>query len=94
MKSKYYNIFCKIFGKVQGVGYRAWTKKSAEKHYLTGWVKNCDDKTVECEVSGLEENLQLFLKDCSIGPLLSSVKKVQSKKKPFTRFSSFIIYFK
>ena len=34
---------------------RSWIssvdKKIAEKYSLTGWVKNCDDSSVECEIS-------------------------------------------
>ena len=57
-----------IKGKVQGVGFRVWTKKIAEDFFLTGWVKNCDDKSVECEVSGKRENIDLFLNACNKGP--------------------------
>ena len=27
-------------------------QKKADKLKLTGWVRNCQDKTVECELSG------------------------------------------
>ena len=94
MKNKYLNIYCKISGRVQGVGFRVWTKKTAEKYILTGWVKNCEDNTVECELSGLNKNLSAFLKDCLHGPILSSVKDVKTKEKPFERFESFTIYYK
>ena len=52
MKNEDYNMFGKVFGSVQGVGYRAWTKKTAQKHGLNGWVMNCTDKSVEFVVSG------------------------------------------
>ena len=47
---------------------------------LTGWVKNCDDKSVECEVSGKRENIDLFLNACNKGPLLANVKSIQKKE--------------
>ena len=67
MKSK----FVKIYGRVQGVGFRSWTKKKAEEFSLTGWVKNCEDSTVECEVCGESKNVDLFLQSCLKVPLLS-----------------------
>ena len=80
------NYFCKIKGRVQGVGYRVWAKKIAEKYSLTGWVKNCEDSSVECEVSGNINDINLFLKDCTKGPLLSFVKEIQTEKKPQKNF--------
>ena len=45
--------------KVLDLGYGQ--KKIAEDLFLTGWVKNCDDKSVECEVSGKRENIDFFV---------------------------------
>ena len=52
MRNKGFNIFGKIFGKVQGVGYREWARKKANHLKLKGWIKNCKDSTVEFEVNG------------------------------------------
>ena len=52
MRNKGFNIFGKIFGKVQGVGYREWARKKANHLKLKGWIKNCNDSTVEFEVNG------------------------------------------
>ena len=60
MTNNFLNFHLKIYGKVQGVGFRAWTKKTAEDLFLTGWVKNCEDESVECEVSGKRENIDFF----------------------------------
>ena len=62
MTNNFLNYSIRIFGRVQGVGFRVWTKKTAEIFFLTGWVKNCDDKSVECEVSGKKENIDFFFK--------------------------------
>ena len=94
MKNNLLNCFCKIYGRVQGVGYRAWTKRSADKYSLNGWVKNCEDSTVECEVSGNRENVKSFIKDCAKGPLLASVKNIHTENRPFKNFTSFIIQVK
>ena len=92
MKSNVCNYFCKINGRVQGVGYRAWTKKIAEKYSLTGWVKNCDDSSVECEISGNINDINLFIKECSKGPLLAVVREIYTKKKTHKNFKEFKIH--
>jgi len=65
-----------ISGRVQGVGYRAWARREAEKHGLSGWVRNRSDGTVEALVSGPEDAVRRFLFACHTGPLAASVKQV------------------
>ncbi len=91
MINKLSNCFCKIYGNVQGVGYRVWAKKIAENYSLTGWIKNCEDSTVECEVSGDQKKIEFFIKDCAKGPLLAIVKEIYTEKRPFKNFKKFII---
>ena len=93
MTNNLLNFHLKIHGKVQGVGFRAWTKKTAEDLFLTGWVKNCEDKSVECEVSGKRANIDLFLDACNKGPLLADVKNIQKKEESFKKFKNFSIYY-
>ena len=42
----------RFYGDVQGVGFRYRAYHSANSLGLTGWVKNCPDGTVLCEVQG------------------------------------------
>lgn len=42
----------RFYGDVQGVGFRYRAYHSANSLGLTGWVKNCSDGTVLCEVQG------------------------------------------
>ncbi len=81
MKNKGFNIFGKIFGKVQGVGYREWARKKANHLKLKGWIKNCQDLTVEFEVNGKKKDVKAFIKECYKGPLLSRVDKIDFQKK-------------
>ena len=91
MKNENCNMFGKVIGRVQGVGYRAWTKKTAYKYNLKGWVMNCSDKSVEFVVSGKKNNIDKFIDECSAGPILSNVKTLSLKKLPFLEYKSFEI---
>ena len=91
MKNENCNMFGKVIGRVQGVGYRAWIKKTAYKYKLNGWVMNCSDKSVEFVVSGKKNNIDKFLDECSTGPILSNVKTLSLKKLPFSEYKSFEI---
>ena len=52
-----------VSGIVQGVGYRAFTKRLAHSYGLTGWVKNLPDGRVEAFVQGDEDVVWAFLKE-------------------------------
>ena len=93
MTSNFLNFHLKIYGKVQVVGFRAWTKKTAEKLCLKGWVKNCEDESVECEVSGKKENIDFFVISCKKGPLLANVENIQKRQECFKKFKNFSIYY-
>ena len=65
-----------VHGKVQGVGYRAFTESKANKIGLQGWVRNRHDGTVEVEAEGPKVELEAFLKVLSEGPLLAQVTQI------------------
>lgn len=67
----------RIFGRVQGVGYRAFAQALAHKLNLAGWVRNLPDGSVECCAKGGEQELQEFEKKLWEGPPLSRVTEVQ-----------------
>ncbi len=66
-----------ISGRVQGVGYRAWTSRNAAKMGLTGWVRNCSDGTVEAVFHGPEDVVEAMLKECEEGPLAAKVTGIK-----------------
>lgn len=52
-------VFVKIYGRVQGIGYRRWAVSRAEEiGGISGWVHNETDGTVEIMMRGEEENRQ------------------------------------
>lgn len=50
-----------FFGRVQGVGFRYRAYYIANQLGLGGWVKNCDDGSVEMEVEGPEELIEQLI---------------------------------
>lgn len=65
-----------VEGKVQGVGFRSFTKKLGESYGLSGWVKNLADGRVEVFVQGDKDVVWDFLKRLAEGPPMSRVEKV------------------
>ena len=65
-----------ISGRVQGVGYRFFTKDKASKYGVSGWVKNLPDGRVEAEVQGDENDLLDLLSVLRKGPPLGYVKDI------------------
>ena len=57
-----------IRGRVQGVGYRAWTEVTALEHGLQGWVRNRRDGSVEALFIGLETTVTAMIDACRGGP--------------------------
>ena len=66
-----------ITGKVQGVFFRAETKKQAAGSGLTGWVKNLGDNRVEAVFEGRESDIRKMLDWCKKGPRFAHVKGVE-----------------
>jgi acylphosphatase len=50
-----------VRGRVQGVGFRYFTKREAELLGLSGHVRNCIDGSVEVVAEGRRPSLDLFL---------------------------------
>lgn len=66
-----------ISGRVQGVGYRNWTVKTAGQRGLKGWVRNRTDGTVEAIFSGDESTIQAMIESCKKGPLIARVDRIE-----------------
>lgn len=67
----------RVAGRVQGVGYRAWLAREADRHGVWGWVRNRSDGTVEALLAGEEDALQELLMLCRRGPALALVESIE-----------------
>jgi len=67
-----------IRGRVQGVGYRAWTADEARRRSLEGWVRNRRDGSVEAVLSGAEGVIADMLAACRRGPVSARVDAVEA----------------
>ncbi len=71
-----------IRGRVQGVGFRAWTVREARRLGLKGWVRNRRDGSVEALFAGPPEQVAAMLALCREGPPLARVDSLASETVP------------
>jgi acylphosphatase len=69
----------RISGRVQGVAYRAWAERQASLLFLSGWVRNRRDGSVEAVLSGPEEAVLEMIERCRRGPPLARVAAVSQE---------------
>jgi len=75
---KHYNI--RVYGRVQGVFFRASTQEKAHELGVKGYVKNEPDGSVYIEAEGPAEALDAFLEWCHKGPAAARVDKVDDQE--------------
>lgn len=67
-----------VSGRVQGVGYRAWTRAEAQRLGVTGWVRNLNDGRVEVWIEGMPAILDQLCDALWQGPPFSKVSDVDA----------------
>jgi acylphosphatase len=87
----YINRQIKVFGKVQGVYFRAFTEKKANQLGLCGWVKNEPDDSVLIEVEGHLMKVDEMTEWAKTGSPLSKVSHIEFKDGELKHFNSFRI---
>jgi acylphosphatase len=68
-----------IRGRVQGVGFRAWTEYTALERGLQGWVRNCRNGSVEALFDGPSNAVAAMIVACYQGPPGSRVDGVDQR---------------
>lgn len=83
-----------ISGKVQGVSFRYYTKKTASNLNLKGYVKNLPDNKVEIVVEGSDSDVNEFVEWCKKGPSSSHVSDIKINYEPYSgEFMEFEIFY-
>lgn len=72
----------RVTGRVQGVGFRAWTKARADELGLFGSVRNCADGSVLVLATGPTQALERFARLLATGPPAAKVEKVERVAPP------------
>lgn len=72
-----------ITGRVQGVFFRAETRRAAIDRNVNGWVRNRPDGSVEAVIEGEEASVTSMLEWCWKGSPLSKVQHVDIRREPY-----------
>lgn len=84
-------VIIKVYGTVQGVGFRFYTNKKAIELGIFGYVQNKPDGSVYIEAEGEETDLMTFIDWCNIGPQWARVSKVETQIVPAINYVDFQI---
>jgi len=91
MSSAFLHYRIRVTGRVQGVGYRAFALRLANRLDLRGFVQNLPDGTVLIEAEGTANALNQFIIECKKGPGWAHVSSVDYSKFPVQSFEDFRI---
>lgn len=90
MKNKRFHAIVK--GRVQGVGFRYFTKETAQKFGITGWVRNTVTGNVEITAEGNSDQINNFILAVRKGPQSAFVSEFNIKwEEPTGEFKKFSI---
>lgn len=89
MDERHFDI--KIFGKVQGVGFRDFIKERAIEFGINGTARNHEKGYVEVEAEGEEDALENFVEECRKGSNWAEVIDVKVEDGKIKNYSSFSI---
>ena len=83
-----------VSGRVQGVGYRAFTVRAASERGLVGGVRNREDGQVELEAEGPKDRIVSLIEALKTGPPASRVTDVRVEWVSATgRQKEFIVWY-
>ena len=68
-----------IRGRVQGVGFRAWTEYTALERGLQGWARNRRDGAVEAVLAGPPDAVAAMVAACNEGPRGARVDAIDQR---------------
>ena len=84
-------FFCRVRGKVQGVGFRYSAIREAQRLGIKGFVRNSSDGNVEVWAEGSRKQLDLLLKWLHRGPPYARVDSVKTEEKEPRGYDDFSV---
>ncbi len=88
------SVTVRVFGRVQGVGFRYFTEDLAHAMGVSGYVMNCSDGSVEVLAEGERQVLRRLLEQLRQGPPGARVERVEETWGPCTgQFAGFTVRF-
>jgi len=82
----------RVYGRVQGVSFRAWCKEQALANGLVGWVRNEANGSALIELEGDNIAIQKVVEACLSGPELAVVTDVATKEISLKKETHFEIH--
>ena len=83
-----------IKGMVQGVNFRYYTQREAQKRNLTGWIRNLPDGSVAALFEGDEDEVEAMIQWCRHGPPAAQVTEMIVQPEEYRgEFQAFSIQF-
>ena len=76
---------------MQGVWFRESARRQAERHGVSGWVRNRDDGAVEAELEGAAEDVELVTRWFALGPPDARVERVEVSELPLAGGQGFAV---
>ncbi|MCD4818076.1 MAG: acylphosphatase [Candidatus Cloacimonetes bacterium] len=81
-----------VSGKVQGVGFRYYTRNAAKEFNIVGYARNTSDGKVKIIAGGSDKDIEQFTESIRQGPTFSQVSKLEIKKvETFRQYKTFKI---
>lgn len=77
MAGEMVRVHLRIYGRVQGVFFRANMRSVAERLGVKGWVRNLPDGSVEAVLEGPRDKVEEVVRWASRGPPLARVDRVE-----------------
>jgi acylphosphatase len=78
-----------VSGKVQNVGFRFYTAKTAVEFNIEGFVKNEPDGSVYIEAEGEDDALETFMHWCRRGPQWARIDRFDIQEQPLMNYYGF-----
>ncbi|WMJ80207.1 carbamoyltransferase HypF [Clostridium sp. MB40-C1] len=91
MKYNSIGYLVKIYGIVQGIGFRPYIYKKAKELNIKGWVNNCDSSVI-INAEGMRDKMERFLIDVvEKPPELAKIKQIEVIEKRVEGYKDFVI---